>query len=77
MWLLLVYASLAAADTDTMADKTQMPSRDRAMKGRDEKMVVAGKYHAGTSFPTSWHETSSRPTAPCVVRNLIYAAMSE
>ncbi|XP_047467752.1 peptide methionine sulfoxide reductase MsrA 1 isoform X2 [Mugil cephalus] len=49
IWLLLVYASHAAADT--MADKTQLPSRDRAMKGRDEKMVVADK-HAVSGNPT-------------------------
>lgn len=41
VWLLLVSVSLAAADS--MADKTQLPSRDRALKGREEKVVVAGK----------------------------------
>ncbi|KAG7224140.1 hypothetical protein INR49_019875 [Caranx melampygus] len=39
VWLLLVSVSIAAADT--MSDKTQLPSRNRALKGRDEKMVVA------------------------------------
>ncbi|XP_039641930.1 peptide methionine sulfoxide reductase MsrA 1 isoform X2 [Perca fluviatilis] len=40
VWLLLVSVSLAAADS--MADKTQLPTRDRALKGREEKMVVTG-----------------------------------
>ncbi|KAM4540809.1 peptide methionine sulfoxide reductase MsrA 1 [Fundulus diaphanus] len=47
--LLLVYASLLAADT--MADKTALPSRERALKGRKEKMVVADK-HAVNGNPT-------------------------
>uniref|UniRef100_A0A3B4UVT7 peptide-methionine (S)-S-oxide reductase n=1 Tax=Seriola dumerili TaxID=41447 RepID=A0A3B4UVT7_SERDU len=41
--------SIAAADT--MSDKTQLPSRDRALKGREEKMVVADK-HAVSGNPT-------------------------
>ncbi|XP_034087571.1 mitochondrial peptide methionine sulfoxide reductase isoform X2 [Gymnodraco acuticeps] len=40
VWFLLLSVSLAA--TDSMADKTQLPSRDRCLKGREEKMVVAG-----------------------------------
>lgn len=40
VWLLLVSVSLTAAEN--MADKSQLPSRDRSLKGRDEKMVVAG-----------------------------------
>ncbi|XP_035850588.1 mitochondrial peptide methionine sulfoxide reductase isoform X3 [Sander lucioperca] len=40
VWLLLVSVSFAAADS--MADKTQLPTRDRALKGREEKMVVTG-----------------------------------
>lgn len=39
--LLLVYVSLLAADR--MTDKTVLPSRERALKGREERMVVAGK----------------------------------
>ncbi|KAA8582091.1 hypothetical protein FQN60_008831, partial [Etheostoma spectabile] len=38
VWLLLVSVSLASSDS--MADKTQLPTRDRALKGREEKMVV-------------------------------------
>ncbi|KAK5916931.1 hypothetical protein CgunFtcFv8_011863 [Champsocephalus gunnari] len=34
-----------------MADKTQLPSRDRCLKGREEKMVVADK-HAVHGHPT-------------------------
>ncbi|XP_071384216.1 mitochondrial peptide methionine sulfoxide reductase [Centroberyx affinis] len=34
-----------------MADKTQMPTKDRALKGREEKMVVAEK-HAVNGNPT-------------------------
>ncbi|KAG8013309.1 Mitochondrial peptide methionine sulfoxide reductase [Nibea albiflora] len=40
VWLLLLSVSLAAADS--MANKNELPSRDRALKGREEKMVVAG-----------------------------------
>lgn len=29
-------------------DKTQLPRKDRALKGREEKVVVAGKRHTGT-----------------------------
>ncbi|XP_049917181.1 peptide methionine sulfoxide reductase MsrA 1 isoform X1 [Epinephelus moara] len=50
LWFLVVWVSLAAA-ADTMADKTQMPSRDRALKGREDKMVVADK-HAVNGNPT-------------------------
>ncbi|XP_078132982.1 peptide methionine sulfoxide reductase MsrA 1 [Sander vitreus] len=42
VWLLLISVSLAAADS--MADKTQLPTRDRALKGREEKMVVTDKH---------------------------------
>ncbi|XP_031137337.1 peptide methionine sulfoxide reductase MsrA 1 isoform X1 [Sander lucioperca] len=42
VWLLLVSVSFAAADS--MADKTQLPTRDRALKGREEKMVVTDKH---------------------------------
>ncbi|XP_061599265.1 mitochondrial peptide methionine sulfoxide reductase [Cololabis saira] len=42
VWLPVVCLSLAAADN--MADKTQMTSRERALKGRGEKMVVADKH---------------------------------
>ncbi|XP_071354496.1 peptide methionine sulfoxide reductase MsrA 1 [Trachinotus anak] len=49
VWLLLVSVSIAAADT--MSDKTQLPSRDRALKGREEKTVVADK-HAVSGNPT-------------------------
>ncbi|XP_040916761.1 uncharacterized protein si:ch1073-358c10.1 isoform X2 [Toxotes jaculatrix] len=49
VWHLLVLVSLVAADT--MSDKTQLPSRDRALKGREEKMVVADK-HAANGNPT-------------------------
>ncbi|XP_039641931.1 peptide methionine sulfoxide reductase MsrA isoform X3 [Perca fluviatilis] len=49
VWLLLVSVSLAAADS--MADKTQLPTRDRALKGREEKMVVTDK-HAVNGNPT-------------------------
>lgn len=42
VWLLLVSVLLAASDS--MADgKTQLPRKDRALKGREEKVVVAGK----------------------------------
>lgn len=41
VWLLVVYVCFAVAET--MSDKTQMPSREAALKGREEKMVVAGK----------------------------------
>lgn len=37
----LLSASLAAVVA--MADKTELPHRDRALKGRQERMVVAGK----------------------------------
>lgn len=40
-WHLLLPLSLVVAGI--MADKTQMTTRDRALKGREEKMVVAGK----------------------------------
>ncbi|XP_010782840.1 mitochondrial peptide methionine sulfoxide reductase isoform X1 [Notothenia coriiceps] len=49
VWFLLLSVSLAA--TDSMADKTQLPSRDRCLKGREEKMVVADK-HAVNGNPT-------------------------
>ncbi|XP_028422444.1 uncharacterized protein msrab isoform X4 [Perca flavescens] len=49
VWLLLVSVSLAAADS--MADKTQLPTRDCALKGREEKMVVTDK-HAVNGNPT-------------------------
>lgn len=41
VWLLLLSVSLAAADS--MANKNELPSRDRALKGSEEKMLVAGK----------------------------------
>ena len=31
-----------------MADKTQLPTKDRALKGREEKMAVAGKSHTSS-----------------------------
>ncbi|KAM4542612.1 mitochondrial peptide methionine sulfoxide reductase isoform 2-T2 [Odontesthes bonariensis] len=40
VWLLLAYVSLAAADI--MTDKAQLPSRERALRGRQEKIIVAG-----------------------------------
>lgn len=47
VWLLLV--SVLLAPSDSMADdKTQLPRKDRALKGREEKVVVAGKQHTGT-----------------------------
>ncbi|KAF3701108.1 Mitochondrial peptide methionine sulfoxide reductase [Channa argus] len=49
VWLLLLSLSIAAADSVT--DKTQLPSKDRALKGRGEKMVVAVK-HAVNGNPT-------------------------
>ncbi|TKS86719.1 Mitochondrial peptide methionine sulfoxide reductase [Collichthys lucidus] len=49
VWLLLLSVSLAAADS--MANKNELPSRDRALKGREEKMVVADK-HAVNGNPT-------------------------
>lgn len=42
-WLLLVSVSLAAAAADSMADGVQLPGRDRALRGREDKMVAAGK----------------------------------
>ncbi|KAM9568058.1 peptide methionine sulfoxide reductase MsrA 1-like [Salvelinus alpinus] len=45
---LLFIVSLAVAD---MADTTAMPTKDRALKGREEKMVVAEK-HAVNGNPT-------------------------
>ncbi|XP_037602496.1 mitochondrial peptide methionine sulfoxide reductase isoform X1 [Sebastes umbrosus] len=50
VWLLLlsVVCLSAAAAADSMAE---MPSRDRALKGREEKMVVADK-HAVNGNPT-------------------------
>nr|XP_046268914.1 peptide methionine sulfoxide reductase MsrA 1 isoform X1 [Scatophagus argus] len=47
--LLLLSVSLVAADS--MADKTQLPSRNRALNGREEKMIVADK-HAANGNPT-------------------------
>nr|XP_046222386.1 peptide methionine sulfoxide reductase MsrA 1 isoform X1 [Oncorhynchus gorbuscha] len=47
-WRLLLIVSLAVAD---MADTTAMPTKDRALKGREEKMVVAEK-HAVNGNPT-------------------------
>lgn len=38
---LLLSVSLAAVDA--MSYKTELPHRDRALKGRQERMVVAGK----------------------------------
>ncbi|KAF3844979.1 hypothetical protein F7725_008142 [Dissostichus mawsoni] len=49
VWFVLLSVSLAA--TDSMADQTQLPSRDRCLKGREEKMVVADK-HAVNGNPT-------------------------
>ncbi|XP_068195645.1 peptide methionine sulfoxide reductase MsrA isoform X1 [Antennarius striatus] len=49
VWLLLLTVPLPAAES--MASKTQLPSRDRALKGRQEKMVVADK-HAVNGNPT-------------------------
>ncbi|XP_034531548.1 mitochondrial peptide methionine sulfoxide reductase isoform X3 [Notolabrus celidotus] len=49
LWFLLLSVSLAAAES--MADKTQLLSRDRALKGREEKTVVADK-HAINGNPT-------------------------
>ncbi|CAG5866539.1 unnamed protein product [Menidia menidia] len=49
VWLLLAYVSLAAADI--MTAKTQLPSKERALRGRQEKMVVADK-HAVNGNPT-------------------------
>ncbi|XP_025756617.1 mitochondrial peptide methionine sulfoxide reductase isoform X4 [Oreochromis niloticus] len=49
VWLLVVYVCFAVAET--MSDKTQMPSREAALKGREEKMVVADK-HAVNGNPT-------------------------
>uniref|UniRef100_A0A3P9Q4J3 Mitochondrial peptide methionine sulfoxide reductase n=2 Tax=Poecilia reticulata TaxID=8081 RepID=A0A3P9Q4J3_POERE len=47
--LLLVYVSLLAADR--MTDKTELPSRERALKGREDRMGVADK-HAVNGNPT-------------------------
>ncbi|XP_004082282.1 peptide methionine sulfoxide reductase MsrA 1 isoform X1 [Oryzias latipes] len=49
VWLLLTYLPLSVADN--MTDKTQLPSRGRALRGREEKMVVAEK-HAVNGNPT-------------------------
>ncbi|KAM4542613.1 mitochondrial peptide methionine sulfoxide reductase isoform 3-T3 [Odontesthes bonariensis] len=49
VWLLLAYVSLAAADI--MTDKAQLPSRERALRGRQEKIIVADK-HAVNGNPT-------------------------
>ncbi|XP_053192224.1 mitochondrial peptide methionine sulfoxide reductase [Scomber japonicus] len=49
VWLLAVCVWLAVADSVLMAH--QLPSRDRALRGREEKMVVAGK-HAVNGNPT-------------------------
>ncbi|XP_036928181.1 mitochondrial peptide methionine sulfoxide reductase isoform X1 [Acanthopagrus latus] len=50
VWLLLV--SVLLAPSDSMADdKTQLPRKDRALKGREEKVVVAAK-HAVNGNPT-------------------------
>ncbi|XP_022052306.1 peptide methionine sulfoxide reductase MsrA 1 isoform X1 [Acanthochromis polyacanthus] len=49
VWLLVLQVSLAAADI--MSAKTELPRRDRAMKGREEKVVVADK-HAVNGKPT-------------------------
>uniref|UniRef100_A0A672J6A4 Mitochondrial peptide methionine sulfoxide reductase n=2 Tax=Salarias fasciatus TaxID=181472 RepID=A0A672J6A4_SALFA len=43
--------SFCPASRHTMTDKTQLPSRERALKGREEKMVVADK-HAVNGNPT-------------------------
>ncbi|XP_026007535.1 uncharacterized protein msrab isoform X4 [Astatotilapia calliptera] len=53
VWLLVVYVCFAVAETmsDKTFDKTQMPSREAALKGREEKMVVADK-HAVNGNPT-------------------------
>uniref|UniRef100_A0A667YW35 Mitochondrial peptide methionine sulfoxide reductase n=1 Tax=Myripristis murdjan TaxID=586833 RepID=A0A667YW35_9TELE len=48
-WHLLLPLSLVVAGI--MADKTHMTTRDRALKGREEKMVVADK-HAVNGNPT-------------------------
>lgn len=59
VWLLVVYVCFAVAETmsDKTFDKTQMPSREAALKGREEKMVVAGKYRTVVSLyqDNSWH----------------------
>ncbi|MED6232988.1 hypothetical protein ATANTOWER_005282 [Ataeniobius toweri] len=47
--LILVYVSLLAADR--MTDKTVLPDRERSLKGREERMVVADK-HAVNGNPT-------------------------
>lgn len=47
VWLLLTYLPLSVADN--MTDKTQLPSRGRALRGREEKMVVAGKHDGDSS----------------------------
>ncbi|MEQ2180499.1 hypothetical protein GOODEAATRI_001798 [Goodea atripinnis] len=41
--LILVYVSLLAADR--MTDKTVLPDRERSLKGREERMVVAARRH--------------------------------
>lgn len=51
-WRLLLIVSLAVAD---MADTTAMPTKDRALKGREEKMVVAGKWNHVSRKTTSCH----------------------
>ncbi|XP_074548272.1 mitochondrial peptide methionine sulfoxide reductase isoform X2 [Halichoeres trimaculatus] len=54
VWFLLLSVSLAAAAAaaaDSMADKYKLPTKDRALKGREEKMVVADK-HAVNGNPT-------------------------
>ncbi|XP_076013867.1 peptide methionine sulfoxide reductase MsrA 1 [Genypterus blacodes] len=48
--VLLVACSLLAL-SDTMAQKTQLPSKDRALKGREDEMAVAEK-HAANGNPT-------------------------
>ncbi|XP_067099625.1 mitochondrial peptide methionine sulfoxide reductase [Osmerus mordax] len=48
VWCFLFSVLLAVAE---MADKTQLPTKDRALKGREEKMVVAEK-HAVNGNPT-------------------------
>lgn len=39
----LVLSAFLPAAADTMAHKTELPRRDRALKGREERIVVAGK----------------------------------
>lgn len=41
-----------------MADKSKPLSRDRALRGREDKMVVTGKEH---EKHTSWWNTKKTP----------------